>query len=117
MKLERFQADGLKPVVAVELEFYLIDREAGDSGAPRPPRSPVTGERESSTQVYGMAELDGYSDFLDEVDRLCAIQNVPADTAVAEYAWAEKLGTKDRPNDVMGYIRTKMYDPQYESYV
>jgi malate dehydrogenase (oxaloacetate-decarboxylating)(NADP+) len=38
-------------------------------------------------------------------------------TAVAEYAWAEKLGTKDRPNDVMGYIRTKMYDPQYESYV
>ncbi len=84
--LDHFHADGLKPVIAVELEFYLIDREARDGGAPQPPRSPVTGERESSTQVYGMAELDGYSDFLDEVDRLCAIQNVPADTAVAEYA-------------------------------
>ncbi|KPK06711.1 MAG: malate dehydrogenase [Gemmatimonas sp. SG8_28] len=38
-------------------------------------------------------------------------------TAVAEHAWAEGLGTRDRPNDVMGYVRAKMYDPKYESYV
>ena len=38
-------------------------------------------------------------------------------TAVAEYAWAEGLATKDRPNDVMGHVRAKMYDPRYESYV
>jgi glutamine synthetase len=84
--LDRFHADGLDPMIAVELEFYLIDRTAREDGGPQPPTSPVTGERESSTQVYGMAELDAYSGFLDEVDRLCAVQNVPADTAVAEYA-------------------------------
>ena len=84
--LARLQADGLNPVIAVELEFYLLDRDDGADGEPRPPTSPVTGERETSTQVYGMAELDSYSAFLDEVDRLCTIQNVPADTAVAEYA-------------------------------
>jgi glutamine synthetase len=84
--LERLQADGLEPTIAVELEFYLLDRRCAESGDPRPPVSPVTGERESSTQVYGMAELDGYSEFLDEVHRLCTIQGVPADTAVAEYA-------------------------------
>ncbi len=84
--LARFRADGLNPMIAVELEFYLLDREAGAGGAPQPPMSPVTGERESSTQVYGMAELDAYSAFLDEVDRLCSMQNLPADTAVAEYA-------------------------------
>ena len=84
--LARFRADGLNPMISVELEFYLLDREAGAGGAPQPPMSPVTGERESSTQVYGMAELDAYSAFLDEVDRLCSMQNLPEDTAVAEYA-------------------------------
>lgn len=79
-------AEDLSPMIAVELEFYLLDRETDSSGRPQPPRSPATGEREASTQVYGMAELDGYSAFLDEVDRLCRVQGVPADTAVAEYA-------------------------------
>jgi glutamine synthetase len=84
--VERLGAADLYPMIAVELEFYLLDREADTQGKPQPPRSPATGEREASTQVYGMAELDGYSAFLDEVDRLCRVQGVPADTAVAEYA-------------------------------
>ncbi len=84
--LARFGQLGLTPVVALELEFYLLDREAGPDGRPQPPRSPISGRRESSTQVYGMAELDDYAAFLAEVERLATIQGVPADTAVAEYA-------------------------------
>ena len=38
-------------------------------------------------------------------------------TAVAEYAWQEGLATKQRPSDVMGYVRAHMYDPRYEPYV
>lgn len=84
--LGRYSELGLTPMVAVELEFYLLDRELDAAGGPQPPRSPVSGRRERSTQVYGMTELDDYSAFLAEVDRLAAAQGLPADTAVAEYA-------------------------------
>ena len=84
--LARYSELGLTPVVALELEFYLLDREPDADGRPQPPCSPVSGRRELSTQVYGIAELDDYSAFLAEVDRLAGIQGVPADTAVAEYA-------------------------------
>jgi glutamine synthetase len=84
--LARFGELGLTPVVAVELEFYLLDRELDGRGAPQPPCSPVSGRRERSPQVYGMAELDDYSAFLSEVDRFAEAQGLPADTAVAEYA-------------------------------
>lgn len=84
--LQRFDELRLTPVVALELEFYLLDRQRDERGRPQPPRSPVTGQRESSTQVYGMAELDDYTAFMDEVTRIADIQRVPADTAVSEYA-------------------------------
>ncbi|MGD8976868.1 MAG: glutamine synthetase family protein [Gammaproteobacteria bacterium] len=84
--LRRFADLDLTPVVALELEFYLLDRGRDERGRPQPPRSPVTGLRESSTQVYGIAELDDYNAFMDEVTRIADIQGVPADTAVSEYA-------------------------------
>jgi glutamine synthetase len=84
--VRRFRDLGLTPVVALELEFYLLDTERDEAGRPQPPKSPVTGQRESSTQVYGMAELDDYTEFMDEVRRIADIQGVPADTAVSEYA-------------------------------
>jgi malate dehydrogenase (oxaloacetate-decarboxylating)(NADP+) len=38
-------------------------------------------------------------------------------TAVAAYAWDEGLATKDRPADIMGYVRANMYGAQYDTYV
>ncbi len=77
---------GLKPVVAFELEFYLIDPARGGTGAPQPPLSPVTGERESGTQVYGMVEIDAYAALLDEIARACAAQDIETGAITAEYA-------------------------------
>ena len=85
--LERFKRElKLTPVVAVEMEFFLIDRERVGYGAPQPPLSPVTGTRAYSTQVYGMSELEEYSGFLEDIGAACKAQGIPADTAVAEYA-------------------------------
>jgi glutamine synthetase len=84
--LERFAEKGLTPVAAVELEFYVIDRKRRKDGTPQPPLSPITGERESQTQVYGLVELDQYRAFLEDVDRFSKAQGLPADTAVKEYA-------------------------------
>ena len=43
--LERYTARGLTPVVAVELEFYLLDAELDADGQPRTSINPATGER------------------------------------------------------------------------
>jgi len=85
-QVARFADLGLSPVVAFELEFYLIDPVRGDTGAPQPPLSPVTGQRESGTQVYGMVEVDAYAGLLDEIARACAAQDIETGAITAEYA-------------------------------
>ncbi len=84
--LDRYAARGLKPVVAVELEFYLFDRLPDVHGRPQPPVNAHTGARNTSTQVYYIEDLNDFHDFIDAVASACKIQGIPADTAVAEYA-------------------------------
>jgi len=83
---ERLNDLGLQPVVAFELEFYLIDRERLPGGEPQPPISPATGRRDFGTQVYGMKTLDAYDAMLDDITKACDIQEVPTGAMTAEYA-------------------------------
>ena len=83
---ERLDDRGLRPVVAFELEFYLIDRERLFGGAPQPPISPATGRRDEGTQVYGMKTLDAFHEILDDMTRACDVQEVPTGAVTAEYA-------------------------------
>lgn len=82
--LARFAKRGLAPVVAVELEFYLMDRKRGAMGEPLPPISPATGEPDSTRQLYSIAGLDIYAEFVRDVAAAAKLQNVPASTAIAE---------------------------------
>jgi glutamine synthetase len=84
--VQRFKDRGLTPVVAVELEFYLLDAELTHDGRPQTSVNPSTGERNTTTQVYYMQDLNDYQGFTDAVADACAAQGIPADTAVAEYA-------------------------------
>jgi glutamine synthetase len=84
--LEHYKADGLTPVVAVELEFYLIDRELSPEGRPRLPVSPVTGLRETSVQALSIAALSEFDEFFAGVERAAQAQAIPADAAVSEAA-------------------------------
>lgn len=84
--LDQYTAKGLTPVVAVELEFYLLDPQLDELGRPQPSINPATGERNKTTQVYYMEDLNDYQDFTDAVTQACRAQHIPADTAVAEYA-------------------------------
>jgi glutamine synthetase len=77
---------GYRPIVAIELEFYLVENEPGPDGEPVPARAPLTGKRPSDTQVYLMDELDAYSPILNEIVRICREQNIPTDVATIEYA-------------------------------
>ena len=80
--LDGFRELDLTPVVAVELEFYLLDAALDAQGRPQVARNPATGERNHSTQVYYIQDLDDYRGFTDEVSAACQAQGIPADTAV-----------------------------------
>ena len=84
--VQKFTDRGLTPVVAVELEFYLLDKQLTPDGRPQTSINPSTGERNKTTQVYYMGDLNDYQGFTDAVADACTAQNIPADTAVAEYA-------------------------------
>jgi glutamine synthetase len=84
--LEMFAPLGLTPVVAAELEFFLLDPGRLPDGAPQPPLIPGSAIRESSISVYGIDDLDRYQGFLDDVMAGAKLQRVPATTASAEHA-------------------------------
>jgi len=84
--VERYRADGLTPVVGIELEFYLVDRERDERGLPQPPLSPATGRRQSTVQVYGLEELDEFDHVIDDMLSALKAQSIPADCVVSEYA-------------------------------
>ena len=84
--LQRYAARGWTPVVAVELEFYLLDARLSEDGHPQTTLNPASGRRNHATQVYYLQDLQDFRGFTDAVSAACAAQGIPADTAVAEYA-------------------------------
>lgn len=75
---------GLFPVVAVELEFYLLDRKRDAEGYLQPPCAPGTDDRNTQSQVYSVDNLNHFADVLNDIDELAKLQLIPADGAVAE---------------------------------
>ncbi|WP_439887062.1 glutamine synthetase family protein [Pseudomonas sp. MBLB4123] len=83
--IERLEAAGYHPVMACELEFYLLDRQRDAQGRPQPARD-ADGGRPRSTQVYGLRELEQLEPFLADLYAACKAQGIPARTAISEYA-------------------------------
>lgn len=82
--LDLFTAKGLTPVVAAEMEFYLLDSKRDERGYPQPPVSKRTGRRSAMSHVYGIAELEEFQDVLSDINKACVIQGIPADTTISE---------------------------------
>jgi glutamine synthetase len=82
----RFAGLGLTPVVACELEFYLLDRE---NGVPVPARPARPGRDPASARVLAFDKLDEWADLLSAIDAACQAQGVPAGAATAEYGGAQ----------------------------
>ena len=76
---------GLKPVVATELEFYLLDGNASPVRVGTP-NIPGTHRSQPGTQVYHPDDLFEVEGFLDDVYDWCKAQNVPAEAAISEYS-------------------------------
>ncbi|QWA09325.1 glutamine synthetase [Sodalis ligni] len=72
------------PVVAVEMEFYLVDQDRDSSGMLQPPCAPGTHERHTQPQIYSLENLDNFAAVLDDIHRLAGLQKLPLNGAVAE---------------------------------
>ncbi|WP_414155000.1 glutamine synthetase family protein [Pseudomonas sp. BNK-43-a] len=83
--IEALKADGYHPVMACELEFYLLDQQRDAQGRPQPALD-SDGGRPRSTQVYGLRELEQIEPFLADLYAACKAQGIPARTAISEYA-------------------------------
>lgn len=79
--LKRYKARGLTPVVAVELEFFLID----DSGKSlQVPLSPRSGKRRKAAEIMSIRALDAFDTFFTDLYDACEAMDIPADTAISE---------------------------------
>ncbi|MBB5751777.1 glutamine synthetase family protein [Prosthecomicrobium pneumaticum] len=83
--VEALAADGLYPVAAIELEFYLVDRAAALAGRPIPPAG-AAGFRQHQHQAYLVQDLEDFAPFLDDVYAGAKAMGLPAKTLISEYA-------------------------------
>jgi glutamine synthetase len=108
--LARFAADGLTPVVACELEYYLVDPKRTPSGGVELAGAQTTGERPTLHGVYGLRELEDFSDFLRDLWAAADVQGVPLEGAIAEYAAGQlELTLRHGPDAVRAADEAVMY--------
>jgi glutamine synthetase len=79
-----FKRTGLTPVMATELEFYIIDRRRTPRDPVSPPSSHEGRWQGWQTQVLSIAELHSFEPLLADIFHACERQNLPADTVVRE---------------------------------
>ena len=77
--LDRFAEDGQSPVVAVELEFYLIHKARGPKGEIIPLGDP-------GIEVYGLPQIEVVADFLRDLWAAADVAGIPLEGAISENA-------------------------------
>ncbi|HVV34484.1 MAG TPA: glutamine synthetase family protein [Vitreimonas sp.] len=83
--IARFAEDGLTPVAACELEYYLLDRERTADGGVQLARFPITGERPTQHDQYSLREMQDAMPFLRELWASADAVKVPLEGAISEY--------------------------------
>ena len=81
----RLAERGLRPVLACELEFYLLDAARDADGRVRVPPAPRTGRANAAPRVFGMEKLDEFGDVLAAIDAACRAQGLAVGAASSEY--------------------------------
>jgi len=80
--VDRFAALGMTPVVACEIEFYLLRQEDGQLVAAGGGRA----SERRKIDAYSLTRLDDLAPVFDDVYRAAMAQGLPAETLMSEYA-------------------------------
>ena len=83
--LKRYEERGLTPVVATELEFYVVQPDFRETGKPMPPKELVMQGEAEGFQLYDMRATAAMEAYLDTIRRYCDEMELPADATTAEF--------------------------------
>ena len=78
-----FAAEGWNPVVAPELEFYLIERNTDPNQPLRPPRG-RSGRAETSRQSYSIDAVNEFDPLFEDIYAYCEKMELNVDTLIHE---------------------------------
>jgi glutamine synthetase len=86
--LDLYAERGWKPIVAPELEFYLVEVNT-DADYPLIPPIGRNGRRETSRQAYGVDAVNEFDPLFEEVYDFCEAQGIEVDTLTHEAGAAQ----------------------------
>jgi glutamine synthetase len=108
--LDRYEADGMTPVVACELEYYLVDIARGVNGELLPASAFNTAETPQGIQVYGLPEIEAHGAFFRQLWKTADVQNIPLEGAISEFAPGQvELTLKHKPDALRAADDAVMY--------
>jgi glutamine synthetase len=81
--LRLYEAQGLKPVVAPEMEFYLVARHQNPHEPLQPPLG-RTGKPEAGRQSYSIDAVNDFDPFFLELSRFCEVHRLGVETLIHE---------------------------------
>ena len=86
--LRLYEAEGWQPVIAPEMEFYLVQVEP-DEDIPLKPPLGRTRRTEAGMQSFSMDSVNEYDDVFDDMYDWCEQQGIPIDTLIHEMGTAQ----------------------------
>ncbi len=81
--LDAYTAEGWSPVVAPEMEFYLVKQNTNPNHPIEPPMG-RTGRQVISRQAYSMSAIDEYGPVIDDIYDFAEAQGFEIDTIIQE---------------------------------
>ncbi len=84
-QVDRLSARSLHPVVAVELEFYLLDGATRNTGKPCIPSQLTVAGKPNDLQLYDMRAMDRMQGVLARIQSFAEDMDIPAETQLAEF--------------------------------
>ena len=86
--LDLYKEKGWRPVIAPEVEFYLIDAHADANQEVEPPEGRL-GRTETSKQPFSIDTMNDFDPFINEVYAYCEAQDIQIDTLSQEMGPAQ----------------------------
>lgn len=101
--VNRFESEhGLTPVVASEMEFYLVHKECDAQGRPSHTQTARGGAASIGGQTYSIEAMQDISNLMHEIRDACAAQHLPIDTLIAEAAPSQyEINLIHQPNALL----------------
>ncbi|MEH6452726.1 MAG: glutamine synthetase family protein [Psychromonas sp.] len=107
--VDKLHSRGQFPMIALELEFYLLDRKRAADGSIQAPINPVKNNREMKTEVYDVNGLDDYEDFLSAFNAQAKRLNLNTSGMLIESAPGQFELNFNHQNDVLNACDQVIY--------